>query len=141
MSLSDRVKPVKELLGTVEAGKPTQGKVGVQGEGNLDFLHHLHSLYNYPYTPQDLKSAIKASLTSVQGLVMLASAIDLPGLSGERLVGILNRARVGDDARVGILVEFLTEARQVIAGGDRDRGWLRDLIDMVIGGEGKGKAP
>ncbi len=133
MSFAERVEDAKRLLGTLEQTKPvSQPKPSAPSP--IEYLKALYLLLNYQYTGLDLKSAILGTLRTPQGLLTIAGAINVNGLSGERLVELLRKANVPEDCQARLLTALLTEARQGV------EPWLAELINMVIGGEGKGKA-
>jgi len=134
MSFAERVEDAKRLLGTLEQTKPVAQPAKPSTPSPLEYLKALYLLLNYQYTGLDLKSAILGTLRTPQGLLTIAGAINVNGLSGERLVELLRKANVPEDCQARLLTALLTEARQGV------EPWLAELINMVIGGEGKGKA-
>ena len=134
MSFSERVEDAKRLLGTLEQTKPVAQPAKPSAPSPIEYLKALYLLLNYQYTGLDLKSAILGTLRTPQGLLTIAGAINVNGLSGERLVELLRKANVPEDCQARLLMALLIEARQGV------EPWLAELISMVIGGEGKGKA-
>jgi len=134
MSFSERVEDAKRLLGTWEATKPAAQPAKPSTPSPLEYLKALYLLLNYQYTGLDLKSAILGTLRAPQGLLTIASAISVNGLSGEKLVELLKKANVPEDCQARLLMALLIEARQGV------EPWLAELINMVIGSEGKDKA-
>ena len=132
MSFAERVEDAKRLLGTLEQTKPV-GQPKPSAPSPLEYLKALYLLLSYQDTGLDLRSAILGTLRTPQGLLKLASAINIDGLSGERLVELLRKANVPEDCQARLLTALLTEARQGV------EPWLAELINMVIGGEGKAK--
>jgi hypothetical protein len=138
MSFAERVEDAKRLLGTLEA-KPTQPAKPVT-QTDLEYLRSIYNILSSPRTPPDLKSAIIGSFSTVGGLAMIAGSVDTEGVKGSWLVDYINEAKVSEEDAIKLLKVHLNRARQALAG-DREGGWLRELINMVVGGEGKGKAP
>jgi len=134
MSFSERVEDAKRLLGTLEATKPVAQPAKPSAPSPIEYLKALYLLLNYQYTGFDLRSAILGTLRTPQGLLTIAGAISVNGLNGEKLVELLRKANVPEDCQARLLTALLTEARQGV------EPWLAELINMVIGGEGKGKA-
>ena len=134
MSFAERVEDAKRLLGTLEQTKPVTQPAKPSAPSPLEYLKALYLLLNYQYTGLDLKSAILGTLRTPQGLLTIAGAINIDGLNGERLVELLRKANVPEDCQARLLMALLIEARQGV------EPWLAELINMVIGGEGKGKA-
>ena len=134
MSFTERVEDAKRLLGTWEPTKPVSQPTKPSTPSPIEVLKALYLLLKYEDTGLDLRSAVLGTLRSPQGLLKIARAINIDGLSGEKLVELLKRANVPEDCQARLLTELLTEARQGV------EPWLAELISMVIGGEGKGKA-
>jgi hypothetical protein len=137
MGYAERVEGAKRLLGTSEQQAQAQKPVP---QADMDYLRSIYNLLSSPRTPPDLKSAIIGSFTTVGGLAMIAGSVDTPGVRGSWLVDYINEAKVSEDNAIRLLKVHLARARQALAG-DRERDWLVKLIEMVIGGEDKGKAP
>jgi len=138
MSFSERVEDAKRLLGTLEA-RPVSQPAKPSTPSPIEYLRSIYTLLTSPYTPPDLKSAIRGSFTTVGGLAMITSAVDTEGVRGSWLVEYINEAKVSEEDAIKLLKVHLSKARQSL-GNDRERDWLMELINMVIGGEGKGKA-
>jgi hypothetical protein len=134
MSFTERVEDAKRLLGTLEQTKPASQPTKPSAPSPLEYLKALYLLLSYQDTGLDLRSAILGTLRTPQGLLKLASAINIDGLSGGRLVELLRKANVPEECQARLLTALLIEARQGV------EPWLAELIGMVIGGEGKGKA-
>jgi len=139
MSFAERVEDAKRLLGTWEPTKQVSQPVKPSAPSPIECLMSLYRILNCPHTGLDLKSAVLGTLRSSQGLLMIASAVSTNGLSGERLVELLKKANVPEDSQVRLLTALLTDAKQALAN-NREMDWLVGLIDMVVGGEDKGKA-
>ena len=107
--------------------------------GPIEYLRSIYTLLTSPYTPPDLKSAIRGSFATMGGLAMITSAVDTEGVRGSWLVEYINEAKISDEDAIKLLRVHLSKARQSL-GNDREGGWLMELINMVIGSEGKGKA-
>ncbi|WP_156519713.1 hypothetical protein [Caldivirga sp. MU80] len=133
MSFIERVEDAKRLLGTLEQTKPMSQPAKSSAPSPIEYLKALYLLLSYQDTGLDLRSAILGTLRTPQGLLKLASAINIDGLSGERLVELLRKANVPEDCQARLLTALLIEARQGV------EPWLAELINMVIGGEGKAK--
>ncbi len=134
MSFAERVEDAKRLLGTLEPTKPVSQPAKPSTPSPIEVLKALYLLLKYEDTGLDLRSAVLGTLRSPQGLLKIARAINIDGLNGERLVELLKRANVPEDCQARLLTELLTEARQGV------EPWLAELINMVIGSEGKDKA-
>jgi hypothetical protein len=134
MSFIERVEDAKRLLGTLEPTKPASQPTKPSTPSPLEYLKALYLLLSYQDTGLDLRSAILGTLRTPQGLLKLANAINIDGLSGEKLVELLRKANVPEDCQARLLTALLIEARQGV------EPWLAELINMVIGSEGKDKA-
>ena len=139
MGYAERVEGAKRLLGTSEQQSQAQAQAQKPATTDLDYLRSIYNLLSSPRTPPDLKSAIRGSFSTVGGLAMIAGSVDTPGVRGSWLVDYINEAKVSEDNAIRLLKVHLTRARQSLVG-DRERDWLVKLIEMVIGGEDKGKA-
>jgi len=118
----------------LEQTKPVSQPAKPSAPSPIEVLKALYLLLKYEDTGLDLRSAVLGTLRSPQGLLKIARAINIDGLNGERLVELLRKANVPEDCQARLLTALLTEARQGV------EPWLAELINMVIGGEGKDKA-